>query len=799
MNVDTHVELSHKKNRSLYPEIETGLHPLQCQSMRLDPTQKCRVALFPLLPRQAEVISRRVLDSVERGQAQLQLQSVRIMESWGSSHFFASLTHGNKATDEQMLAARVQFPQNDPFTLGSLVQLGSTFHQLECTAADSTSDGSPFAFGYPDSTLSPPFLFGNDLTRLVQRDSSTQELLLGDNAICWAPPTQLPRMLSLLPEPTIFPCTPTLWTDDGGPKNLRECNILLHGPAGSGKTRSALLIAAWARVRLQACTVYFDCRRHKDAATQLEDLLKALTDLIDNARRSDGPCVVLLDDLDEICPDLMPQRLGANNQDSRSAKAMVQTSPSEIEQVKAVRDHLYNLFSTAENLAIVATCRDVDAVAWSFPREYHLSQSITLPILSSENKVALLEKLASKRNAMEEPKLCAAASRSATTTSTLPLEFRLRDLLPKDIEMLATRVLKQHEFAPSSELWNVVREELGRYVPLSRRAAAEEPRESFLDWHTEIGGLFDAKKALVDLVIRPIKFRHINETSRIRLPKGILLFGPRGCGKSILPASLAKEVGLPLIVCRGPEILDKYMGASEAKVRALFERANLSAPSILFLDEIDSLAPHRGSDLTGVTDRVVNQLLTFLDGVEDTTAGKTVFVIVSSSRPDKIDTALLRPGRLEKHVYIGHPSSRRELQDVWVKVAGKYPVDPTVKEALESGMFLEEMYNKVSKSRMDHSCMSPSDIKAVMDTAQIRVVREYLKSNSEQDVPSVGFSHDTGIPKIQRTHLEESLQSSQIGLAEPESLQLKQIYDRFRNKNSGRHDPNTSVQRVALK
>ena len=114
-------------------------------------------------------------------------------------------------------------------------------------------------------------------------------------------------------------------------------------------------------------------------------------------------------------------------------------------------------------------------------------------------------------------------------------------------------------------------------------------------------------------------------------------------------------------------------------------------------------------------------------------------------------------------------------------------------------MFLEEMYNKVSKSRMDHSCMSPSDIKAVMDTAQIRVVREYLKSNSEQDVPSVGFSHDTGIPKIQRTHLEESLQSSQIGLAEPESLQLKQIYDRFRNKNSGRHDPNTSVQRVALK
>jgi peroxin-1 len=118
-----------------------------------------------------------------------------------------------------------------------------------------------------------------------------------------------------------------------------------------------------------------------------------------------------------------------------------------------------------------------------------------------------------------------------------------------------------------------------------------------------------------------------------------LFFGPPGCGKSALVPALAKECNFPLIACKGPEVLDKYIGASEAKVRELFSRASAVAPSILFLDELDALAPRRGSDNTGVTDRVVNQLLTFLDGVEDASTG-TVYVIGATFRPDKVDPAL---------------------------------------------------------------------------------------------------------------------------------------------------------------
>ena len=114
----------------------------------------------------------------------------------------------------------------------------------------------------------------------------------------------------------------------------------------------------------------------------------------------------------------------------------------------------------------------------------------------------------------------------------------------------------------------------------------------------------------------------------------------------------------------GPEVLDRYIGASEAKVRELFAKASSVAPSILFLDELDALAPRRGSDHTGVTDRVVNQLLTFLDGVEDATTTATVYIVAATSRPDKVDPALLRPGRLEQHLFVGPPESDEEWSNL---------------------------------------------------------------------------------------------------------------------------------------
>ena len=126
---------------------------------------------------------------------------------------------------------------------------------------------------------------------------------------------------------------------------------------------------------------------------------------------------------------------------------------------------------------------------------------------------------------------------------------------------------------------------------------------------------------------------------------------PPGTGKTLLAEAMAATAGLAYLPVKGPELLSKYIGASEARVRELFERAQAAAPALVFFDEFESLAPRRGQDSTGVTDRVVNQLLTQLDGVEGL---EGVWVLAASSRPDLIDPALLRPGRLDRwrHIHL---------------------------------------------------------------------------------------------------------------------------------------------------
>lgn len=148
--------------------------------------------------------------------------------------------------------------------------------------------------------------------------------------------------------------------------------------------------------------------------------------------------------------------------------------------------------------------------------------------------------------------------------------------------------------------------------------------------------------------------------------QGLLLYGPPGCGKTYLAGAIAKRFNINFISVKGPELLNKYIGASEQNVRELFEKAQASKPTILFFDEFDSLVPRRGSGQTVVTDRIVNQFLCYLDGVEGRDG---IFVMAATSRPDLVDVALLRPGRIDKSVYCGFPDleERRAIIEVYLR------------------------------------------------------------------------------------------------------------------------------------
>jgi transitional endoplasmic reticulum ATPase len=201
--------------------------------------------------------------------------------------------------------------------------------------------------------------------------------------------------------------------------------------------------------------------------------------------------------------------------------------------------------------------------------------------------------------------------------------------------------------------------------PLSRSATEEVAVGSVtLD---DVGDMADTKQALTEAVLWPLQHPETFERLGVDPPRGVLLYGPPGCGKTFVVRALASSGRLSVHAVKGAELMDKWVGSSEKAVRDLFRRARDSAPSLVFLDELDALAPRRGQSFdSGVTDRVVAALLTELDGIEPL---RNVVVLGATNRPDLIDPALLRPGRLEKLVFVEPPDAdaRREI----LRTAGK--------------------------------------------------------------------------------------------------------------------------------
>ncbi|MDX1883539.1 AAA family ATPase [Mycolicibacterium sp. 120270] len=195
--------------------------------------------------------------------------------------------------------------------------------------------------------------------------------------------------------------------------------------------------------------------------------------------------------------------------------------------------------------------------------------------------------------------------------------------------------------------------------PLSRSATEEVAVGSVtLD---DVGDMAETKQALTESVLWPLQHPETFERLGVEPPRGVLLYGPPGCGKTFVVRALASSGRLSVHAVKGAELMDKWVGSSEKAVRDLFRRARDSAPSLVFLDELDALAPRRGQSFdSGVTDRVVASLLTELDGIEPL---RNVVVLGATNRPDLIDPALLRPGRLEKLVFVEPPDAdaRREI------------------------------------------------------------------------------------------------------------------------------------------
>jgi transitional endoplasmic reticulum ATPase len=226
------------------------------------------------------------------------------------------------------------------------------------------------------------------------------------------------------------------------------------------------------------------------------------------------------------------------------------------------------------------------------------------------------------------------------------LKLEEEEAIPK--ELLEKLMIYQKDF---KEALKVVRPSALREVLI------EKPN---IKW-TDIGGLEEVKQELKEAVEWPLQHPEAFKRMGIKPPKGILLYGAPGTGKTLLAKAVAKESDANFISVKGPELLSKWVGESEKAVREIFKKARQTAPTIIFFDEIDSLAPKRGTHQGAhVTETVVNQMLTEMDGLEEM---QDVVIIAASNRPDIIDTSLLRPGRFDRVILVPVPDekSREEI------------------------------------------------------------------------------------------------------------------------------------------
>jgi 26S proteasome subunit P45 family len=320
--------------------------------------------------------------------------------------------------------------------------------------------------------------------------------------------------------------------------------------------------------------------------------------------------------------------------------------------------------------------------------------------------------------------LCKEAAMSALRRILPEIKWKEEGELPRDV--LEKLVVKKADFLNALKLVE---------PSAMREVLVEVPKVKWSD----IGGLEEVKQALKEMVEWPLKYPESFERLGIAPPKGILLYGPPGCGKTLLAKAVANESGANFISVKGPELLSKWFGESEQRIRELFKRAKQVSPSIIFFDEIDALVPRRGKLIHEAAERIVSQLLTEMSGIEEM---KGVVVIAATNRPDLVDPALLRAGRIDRFILVPAPDEKARLEILKIHTRNM-PLDKDVD--------LKEIAKRTEG-------YSGADLEAICREAAMNALREDIKAK-----------------KVKRKHFEEAMKKVTSSITK----ELLEFYKKF--------------------
>ena len=275
---------------------------------------------------------------------------------------------------------------------------------------------------------------------------------------------------------------------------------------------------------------------------------------------------------------------------------------------------------------------------------------------------------------------------------------------------------------------------------------------------------FNTQRDLKELVQYPVEHPEKFEKFGMSPSKGVLFYGPPGCGKTLMAKAVANECQANFISVKGPELLTMWFGESEANVRDVFEKARQAAPCVLFFDELDSIAQQRGGsqgDGGGAADRVMNQLLTEMDGVG---AKKNVFIIGATNRPDIIDTALMRPGRLDQLIYIPMPDFESRLSILRATLR-KSPVSKDVDLS-----YLASQTDKFTGADLTEICQSACKL-AIREEIERDIERQRMKQEAGEDMEDDDDVEDDLMPEILPKHFEAAVRQARRSVSDRDLAQ----------------------------
>ncbi|KAH9994902.1 AAA-domain-containing protein [Xylariaceae sp. FL0662B] len=528
-------------------------------------------------------------------------------------------------------------------------------------------------------------------------------------------------------------------------------SVLLTGALGSGKTVVAQSLAQTLQTEFLFHTTYFPCRKLINDESRITTIKETLNRVFMGASwgaRLGGKSLVILDDLDKLCPVETELQVGNDNGRSRQISETI---------CSIVRRYC----GRNSGVVLLATAQGKDSLNNVIIGGHVVREIISLKAPDKEARRRVIETIVRQHTVSPEPSQSPDWDRSRPTTADgstgtedggawmdggsqssrnnsvsksksdgflLDPELDFLDLagetdgyMPGDLLLLVSRarneaLIRSVGETPSNTSLDIIQlgpadfdKALKGFTPASLRNVTLQTSTTTFD---SIGGLKETRQILLETLQYPTKYAPIFAQCPLRLRSGLLLYGYPGCGKTLLASAVAGECGLNFISVKGPEILNKYIGASEKSVRDLFERASAAKPCVLFFDEFDSIAPKRGHDSTGVTDRVVNQLLTQMDGAEGLSG---VYVLAATSRPDLIDPALLRPGRLDKSLLCDFPSLEDRV-DILQALGKKVKLSEEVSSS-------EEGLVEIAKRTEGYS---GADLQALISNAQLEAIHDVL-------------------------------------------------------------------------